>query len=90
MYILHQYLIVIIPVPMCPTSPSGAFTIKPPLHVNSEQTRLIYFLFALEQLNYSKGAFHFSQAALPLLLKSGDLEHPPTLIFTGIIYLTPS
>jgi NAD(P)-dependent dehydrogenase (short-subunit alcohol dehydrogenase family) len=32
-----------------------------------------------------KGAFNFSQAALPLLLKALDQkpEHPPTLIFTG-------
>ncbi|WEW56927.1 hypothetical protein PRK78_002385 [Emydomyces testavorans] len=29
------------------------------------------------------GAFHFSQAAIPLLLKALNLEHPPTLIFTG-------
>jgi len=30
-----------------------------------------------------KGAFVFSQATLPLLLKSTNLPHPPTLIFTG-------
>ena len=30
-----------------------------------------------------RGAFHFSQATLPLLLKSTDLKYPPTLIFTG-------
>jgi NAD(P)-dependent dehydrogenase (short-subunit alcohol dehydrogenase family) len=34
-----------------------------------------------------RGAFNFSQAALPLLLKSAEaghgLPHPPTLIFTG-------
>lgn len=29
------------------------------------------------------GAFHFSQEAIPLLLKSLDQEYPPTLIFTG-------
>ncbi|EEP79844.1 conserved hypothetical protein [Uncinocarpus reesii 1704] len=29
------------------------------------------------------GAFHFSQAAIPLLLKGLNLEYPPTLIFTG-------
>ncbi|EAS28561.2 oxidoreductase [Coccidioides immitis RS] len=29
------------------------------------------------------GAFHFSQEAIPLLLKAFNLEHPPTLIFTG-------
>ena len=31
----------------------------------------------------SRGAFLFSQAVLPMLLKSEDLEHPPTLLFTG-------
>ena len=31
----------------------------------------------------SVGAFNFSQAALPLLLKSTHLQRPPTLIFTG-------
>ena len=33
----------------------------------------------------SAGAFHFSQAVLPLLLKanSNSPKHPPTLIFTG-------
>lgn len=32
-----------------------------------------------------KGAFNFSQASLPLLLKAAEKtpEHPPTLIFTG-------
>ncbi|KAL8747600.1 MAG: hypothetical protein Q9190_000535 [Brigantiaea leucoxantha] len=30
-----------------------------------------------------RGAFLFSQAILPLLLKSTDLQYPPTLIFTG-------
>lgn len=29
------------------------------------------------------GAFHFSQAALPLLLKATQEKYPPTLIFTG-------
>ncbi|KAI1906013.1 hypothetical protein LOZ12_005888 [Ophidiomyces ophidiicola] len=29
------------------------------------------------------GAFHFSQAAIPLLLNAGNLQYPPTLIFTG-------
>ena len=33
--------------------------------------------------DYRRGAFNFSQAALPLLLKSTHLQHPPTLIFTG-------
>ena len=33
---------------------------------------------------YSKGAFHFSQAILPLLLSSTKTsQHPPSLIFTG-------
>lgn len=31
----------------------------------------------------SKGGFLFSQAVLPLLLKSTNLPHPPTLIFTS-------
>lgn len=31
----------------------------------------------------SIGAFHFSQEAIPLLLKALNQEHPPTLIFTG-------
>lgn len=31
----------------------------------------------------SSTGFNFSQAAIPLLLKSTNLEHPPTLIFTG-------
>ncbi|KAI9832252.1 MAG: hypothetical protein M1819_004430 [Sarea resinae] len=30
-----------------------------------------------------RGAYLFSRATLPLLLKSTDLPHPPTLIFTG-------
>ncbi|KAI9828119.1 MAG: hypothetical protein M1832_003646 [Thelocarpon impressellum] len=30
-----------------------------------------------------RGAFNFSQATLPLLLKSTNLEHAPSLIFTG-------
>lgn len=33
---------------------------------------------------FSFGAYHFSQATLPLLLSSvSKSEHPPTLIFTG-------
>ncbi|RPA95529.1 NAD(P)-binding protein [Choiromyces venosus 120613-1] len=31
----------------------------------------------------ARGAFLFSQATIPLLLASKDLQHPPTLIFTG-------
>lgn len=34
----------------------------------------------------SKGAFHFSQAVLPHLLKTAEkssAQHPPTLVFTG-------
>jgi NAD(P)-dependent dehydrogenase (short-subunit alcohol dehydrogenase family) len=31
----------------------------------------------------SRGAFLFSQAVLPLLLKNTNAEHPPTLIFTS-------
>jgi NAD(P)-dependent dehydrogenase (short-subunit alcohol dehydrogenase family) len=37
-------------------------------------------------LSHSKGAFLFSQAVLPHLLKTAEAktaEHPPTLIFTG-------
>jgi len=32
---------------------------------------------------FRKGAFLFSRAVLPLLLKSTNLEHPPALIFTA-------
>ncbi len=45
--------------------------------------------FFLRRLTVSvsirKGAFHFSQACLPLLLKAAnmDAKYPPTLIFTG-------
>src|SRR5271170_831997 len=31
----------------------------------------------------SKGAFHFAQACLPLLLEATSGEYPPTLIFTS-------
>jgi len=41
----------------------------------------VYYLL----INHSRqGAFNFSKATLPLLLKAVDKsEHPPTLIFTG-------
>ncbi|QSS57996.1 oxidoreductase [Histoplasma capsulatum] len=54
----------------------GGFVRKPFLDLSQED-------FTAGYESNAKGAFHFSQAALPLLLKSGDLEHPPTLIFTG-------
>ena len=34
------------------------------------------------------GAFLFSQAVIPLLLNATNLEHPPTLIFTGMRYFS--
>jgi len=34
-------------------------------------------------INNRRGAFLFSQAAMPLLLKATNEKHPPTLIFTG-------
>ncbi len=45
--------------------------------VSGDLTRL------LTRRQFSAGAFNFSQAALPLLLKSTHLQHPPSLIFTG-------
>ena len=41
------------------------------------------FREAEEGTQRSKGGFLFSQAVLPLLLQATDLEHPPTLLFTG-------
>ncbi|PGH14489.1 hypothetical protein AJ79_02982 [Helicocarpus griseus UAMH5409] len=54
----------------------GGFVRKPFLELSQEDFRAGFE-------SNAKGAFNFSQAALPLLLKSVDLEHPPTLIFTG-------
>ncbi|PGH09741.1 hypothetical protein GX51_00421 [Blastomyces parvus] len=54
----------------------GGFVRKPFLELSQED-----FLAGYE--TNAKGAFHFSQAVLPLLLKSNNLEHPATLIFTG-------
>ncbi|OJD25574.1 hypothetical protein ACJ73_03061 [Blastomyces percursus] len=54
----------------------GGFVRKPFLELSQED-------FTAGYESNAKGAFHFSQAVLPLLLKSQNLEHPPTLIFTG-------
>ncbi|KAJ9197396.1 hypothetical protein DTO164E3_5829 [Paecilomyces variotii] len=57
-------------------NPGGGFVRKPFLELTEEE-----FLSGFE--SQGKGAFNFSQATLPLLLKATSLEHPPSLIFTG-------
>ncbi|KAL8705094.1 MAG: hypothetical protein Q9201_001777 [Fulgogasparrea decipioides] len=54
----------------------GKFIRKPFLELSQEE-------FESGWEANGRGAFLFSQAVLPLLLNSTDLEHPPTLIFTG-------
>ena len=54
----------------------GKFIRKPFLELEVDE-----FMSGIEA--NGKGGFLFSHAALPLLLKSTDLEHPPTLIFTS-------
>ncbi|KAL9013793.1 MAG: hypothetical protein Q9173_001537 [Seirophora scorigena] len=54
----------------------GKFIRKPFLELNQEE-------FESGWEANGRGAFLYSQAVLPLLLNSTDLEHPPTLIFTG-------
>ncbi|KAI9703785.1 MAG: hypothetical protein M1836_007555 [Candelina mexicana] len=54
----------------------GKFIRKPFLELSQEDFEAGY------EAN-GKGAFLFSQATIPLLLKSKDLQYPPTLIFTG-------
>ncbi|KAF2479586.1 oxidoreductase [Neohortaea acidophila] len=56
---------------------SGAFSRKPFLELTEDDFTRPYSVSGI-------GAFHFSQAVLPLLLKHADPTHlPPTLIFTG-------
>ncbi|KAJ9248271.1 hypothetical protein DTO195F2_8902 [Paecilomyces variotii] len=57
-------------------NPGGGFVRKPFLELTEEE-----FLSGFE--SQGKGAFNFSKATLPLLLKATSLEHPPSLIFTG-------
>ncbi|KAI9847087.1 MAG: hypothetical protein M1837_003205 [Sclerophora amabilis] len=54
----------------------GKFVRKPFLEMSGEE-------FGSGFQSNGQGAFNFSKAALPLLLKSTNLEYPPTLIFTG-------
>ncbi|KAL8989973.1 MAG: hypothetical protein Q9177_001256, partial [Variospora cf. flavescens] len=54
----------------------GKFIVKPFLELNQEEYESGW------EAN-GRGAFLFSQAVLPMLLNSTDLQHPPTLIFTG-------
>ncbi|KAL9001908.1 MAG: hypothetical protein Q9188_005134 [Gyalolechia gomerana] len=54
----------------------GKFIKKPFLELNQEE-------FESGWEGNGRGAFLFSQAVLPLLLNSTDLQYPPTLIFTG-------
>ncbi|KAL8934470.1 MAG: hypothetical protein Q9216_005896 [Gyalolechia sp. 2 TL-2023] len=54
----------------------GKFIIKPFLELNQEE-------FESGWEANGRGAFLFSQAVLPLLLNSTDLQYPPSLIFTG-------
>lgn len=55
---------------------SGGFVRKPFLETSEEA-----FVNAMTVSGF--GAFNFSQAALPLLLKATDEKYPPALIFTG-------
>ncbi|KAH8696431.1 oxidoreductase [Talaromyces proteolyticus] len=59
-------------------NPGGGFVRKPFLEITEKE-------FASGYDNQAKGAFLFSKATLPLLLKGVEenLEHPPSLIFTG-------
>jgi len=54
----------------------GRFVRKPFLELNEEE-----FMAGMEA--NGRGAYHFAQAAIPLLLKATSLEYPPTLIFTS-------
>ena len=54
----------------------GGFVRKPFLELTEEQ-------FTTAYNSSTKGAFLFSQQALPLLLEATDLQYAPTLIFTG-------
>ncbi|KAL1959095.1 hypothetical protein VTO42DRAFT_2882 [Malbranchea cinnamomea] len=55
---------------------SSGFVRKPFLELTLDE-------FAAGYKGSAQGAFLFSQAVIPLLLKSVHLDHPPTLIFTG-------
>ncbi|KAI9928089.1 hypothetical protein MW887_002122 [Aspergillus wentii] len=57
-------------------NPGGGYVPKPFLELTEDE-------FASGFESQGKGAFHFSQAVLPLLLQAKGLDHPPTLIFTG-------
>jgi len=54
----------------------GRFIRKPFLELNEED-----FMAGMDA--NGRGAFHFAQAAIPLLLEATSLEYPPTLIFTS-------
>ncbi|KIW82116.1 hypothetical protein Z517_05143 [Fonsecaea pedrosoi CBS 271.37] len=54
----------------------GRFVRKPFLELTDEE-------FESGWEANGRGAFHFSQAILPLLLKNTNAEYPPTLIFTS-------
>lgn len=60
-------------------NPGGGFSRKPFLELTEAEYTTSFDIQA-------KGAFLFSQASLPLLLKGveGKSEHPPSLIFTGL------
>ncbi|OKL57432.1 hypothetical protein UA08_07188 [Talaromyces atroroseus] len=57
-------------------NPGGGFVKKPFLELTEEEFSSAYNV-------QTKGAFLFSQAVLPLLLKGVGNEFPPSLIFTG-------
>jgi NAD(P)-dependent dehydrogenase (short-subunit alcohol dehydrogenase family) len=59
-------------------NPGGGFVRKPFLELSEEE-------YAAGYNSQARGGFLFAQASLPLLLNGlGTLEHPPTLIFTGM------
>lgn len=60
----------------------GGFVRKPFLELTEAEFTASYDI-------QGKGAFLFSQASLPLLLKGVEAksEHPPSLIFTGWFYI---
>ncbi|KAL2862190.1 oxidoreductase, short chain dehydrogenase/reductase family [Aspergillus lucknowensis] len=57
-------------------NPGGGVTWKPFLEITEDE-------FAVGLNSQATGAFNFAKSTLPLLLKSTNLQHPPTLIFTG-------
>ncbi|PYH49564.1 oxidoreductase, short chain dehydrogenase/reductase family [Aspergillus saccharolyticus JOP 1030-1] len=54
----------------------GGLVRKPFLELTAEE-------FSSGFESQGKGAFNFAKATLPLLLQATNLQHPPTLIFTG-------